>query len=171
MNRILVLSPHPDDEAIGCGGTLLEHAEQGDVVKVVYLTSGEKGGHGRTEVETKRLREQEAREAARILGVRHLEFWRAPDGAVRATDGLVRRLQAELRAFSPDNIYVTHERETHPDHRGAARLVRKSVSALNGQRPVVFMFELWTPIQRLDKIVDISSHLENKLRAVRAYRS
>jgi LmbE family N-acetylglucosaminyl deacetylase len=122
-------------------------------------------------VETKRLREQEAREAARILGVRHLEFWRAPDGAVRATDGLVRRLQAELRAFSPDNIYVTHERETHPDHRGAARLVRKSVSALNGQRPVVFMFELWTPIQRLDKIVDISSHLENKLRAVRAYRS
>ena len=46
MNRIMVISPHPDDESIGCGGTISKHVAEGDVVQVELLTSGEKGGHG-----------------------------------------------------------------------------------------------------------------------------
>jgi len=52
MNRVLVLSPHPDDESIGCGGTLNKHVESGDDIFVLFLTSGEKGGHCVSEVET-----------------------------------------------------------------------------------------------------------------------
>ena len=84
MSRILVLSPHPDDESIGCGGTLRRHVLGRDQVKVVFLTSGERGGHGRPPEETRQVREAEARAAGRILGVRRLEFWQQPDGAVRA---------------------------------------------------------------------------------------
>lgn len=171
MNRILVLSPHPDDESIGCGGTLLRHVKRGDQVHLVVLTSGEKGGHGRSEAETIRVREQEAQTAARILGVRHLEFWHERDGAVRATRPAVERLCAKLKAIRPDTVYVTHDREMHPDHRGAVRLLRQAMRRIGGIPPDVLMYEVWTPTQRLDEIVDISPFIDRKLRAIRAYRS
>jgi len=171
MSRILVLSPHPDDESIGCGGTLRGRVEDGDTVRVVFLTSGEKGGHGRSEAETMRRREQEARAAAAILGLSQLEFWREPDGGLRATAGAVRKLRGLLKTFRPDTVYVPHDREMHPDHRGAARLLRAALAGSRGPRPDVLMFEVWAPLQRLDEIIDISRHMETKLRAVRAYGS
>ena len=177
MSRILVLAPHPDDEAIGCGGALLKHAKARDEVHVVFLTSGEKGGHGRSEAETIRVREREARSAAKILGVRHLEFWREADGNIRATRAAVGKLRAKLKAFRPDVIYITHDKEMHPDHRGAVRLLESSLKAVRRERhakawtPTVLGYEVWTPIQKLDEIVDISPFMQKKLRAVRAYRS
>ena len=177
MKRILVLSPHPDDESIGCGGTLLRHTKQGDAVHVVFLTSGEKGGHGRSEAATIRVREQEARNATRILGAQRAEFWREPDGALRATCAAVDRLRQKLIEFRPDTIYVTHDREMHPDHRGAVRLLESSLQAVSRRghakawTPTVLGYEVWTPIQQLDEIVDISAFMQKKLRAVRAYRS
>ena len=173
MKRILVLAPHPDDEAIGCGGTILRHAVAGDAVRVVFLSSGEKGGHGLSEIETIRVREREARAAARILGVKAVEFWREPDGALSARAGAVNRLRAALRRWKPDKVYVTHDQEMHPDHRASARLARLAMRGLGARqkRPDVLMYEVWTPLQQLDEIVDISPFLRKKLAAVRAYRS
>jgi N-acetylglucosamine malate deacetylase 1 len=171
MSRVLVLAPHPDDEAIGCGGAVLDHAGRGDEVQIVFLTSGEKGGHGRAEAETIRVREAEARAAGRVLGIRAIEFWRLPDGAVRATDDAVERLRRKINRFRPARIYVTHEREMHPDHRAAARLLRRALKGVTGKRPDVLGYEVWTPIQKISEIVDISACLETKLRAVKTYRS
>jgi LmbE family N-acetylglucosaminyl deacetylase len=170
MSRVLVISPHPDDEAIGCGGTLRHHVVHGDTVHVVFLTSGEKGGHGRSPEETRRTREKEARKAAEILELAQMEFWGAPDGALQATVELVRRLRRTLSAFRPTHLYVTHDREMHPDHRASVRLVRK---ALEGTKagPSVLLYEVWTPLQQIDEIVDITPYIKTKLRAIRAYRS
>ena len=99
MSRVLVISPHPDDEAIGCGGVLCEHVAHEDDVWVVFLTSGEKGGHGRSEEETARLREEEAQAAAAIMGYERLEFWRLPDGALQATGAVVERLRKTVTAW------------------------------------------------------------------------
>jgi LmbE family N-acetylglucosaminyl deacetylase len=171
MTRILVLAPHPDDEAIGCGGVLLQHAEQGDTVQIIFLTSGEKGMRGISEDETIRIRENEAHRATKILGVRQAEFWRLPDGALQPTPVSVERMRHKLEAFQPDIIYVTHEREMHPDHRGAVRILRRAIRDLIGFHPDILGFEVWTPIQRLDEIRDITPFMETKIRAVRAYRS
>ena len=171
MSRVLVLSPHPDDETFGCGGTLRRQVEQGDTVRVVFLTSGEKGGHGRSEAETIVLREEEARLAADILGLSQLEFWHEPDGALRVTAAAVKRMRAVLQTFRPDTIYVPHGREMHPDHRAASRLLRAALAGARGQRPDVLQFEIWTPLQRLDEIIDVSEQMERKVRAMRAYRS
>jgi LmbE family N-acetylglucosaminyl deacetylase len=172
MSRVLVVTPHPDDEAIGCGGTLCAHAEAGDTVRIVYLTSGEQGGHGLSAAETARRRETEAGEAARLLGAGPPEFWRCPDGALRVTRALVARLRGLIIDWRPEMIYVPHEREMHPDHRAAARLVRRALRELPADVPIpaVRLFEVWTPLQSMDEIVDISVHIDAKLRAIRAYK-
>src|SRR5260221_1428649 len=130
MSRVLVISPHPDDESIGCGGTLRKHAVERDEVRVVFLTSGEGGGHGRQADETVRVREQEARSAAAILGISIPTFWRGPDGALSVTHELVNRLHSDLVEWRPEVVYVTHPREMHRDHRAAAHPVRRAVSEL-----------------------------------------
>ncbi len=172
MSRILVLSPHPDDEAIGCGGTLRKHIIDGDKVQVIFLTSGERGGHGMSEEETKRVREREAKDAAAILGYESFEFWRIPNGKLRVTKSTVERLQVKLKDWRPDFIYVTHDKEMHPEHRAAAGIVHKALSnefALE-DKPVVYMYEVWTPMQNMDHIVDISSYVDVKRNAIQAHK-
>ncbi|MBM3499910.1 MAG: PIG-L family deacetylase [Armatimonadetes bacterium] len=171
MSRVLVVTPHPDDEAIGCGGALCAHSEAGDTIRLVYLTSGEQGGHGLPPGETARRRETEAGEAARLLGAELTEFWRQPDGALRATRRLVARLRDLVADWRPGLIYATHDGEMHPDHRAAARLVRRALRELPAAvpTPAVRLFEVWTPLQHMDEIVDTSAHIERKLAAIRAY--
>ena len=173
MSRVLVISPHPDDESIGCGGTLRRHVIDGDVVHVIFLTSGEKGGHGFSIDETRRIREEEAAVAAAILGITMFEFWRQPDGKLCATPQMVEKLRMTIREWNPDILYVTHDGEMHPDHRAAAQMVR---SALKGSHspevlPIVRMYEVWTPLQKMDEIIDISPYIETKSAAIQAHRS
>jgi LmbE family N-acetylglucosaminyl deacetylase len=172
MSRILVVSPHPDDEAIGCGGTLRKRVMAGDEVTAVFLTSGEKGGHGRPPDETARIREQEAGVAARILGLARIEFWRQPDGAFRVTRPLRSRFVDSLKKYRPKIVFVPHADEMHPDHRAAVRLVRVAMRELPAaRRPEVLMFEVWTPLQQMDVVEDISLHINTKIEAIRAYAS
>lgn len=173
MSRILVISPHPDDEAIGCGGTLRSHVIQGDEIHVIFLTSGEKGGHGKPEDETAKKREREATEAASILGFDFFEFWRIPDGRCRANLKVVKRVQSKIKDWMPKIIYVTHSREMLPDHRAAARIVRGALFGADffSVKPIIRMFEVWTPIQQIDDIVDITPFIDIKIAAIRAYKS
>ena len=127
MKKILVISPHPDDEAIGCGGTLSKHIADGDTVEVIFLTSGEKGGHGRPESETAVLREMEAQKAAEILKLSKIDFWRQSDGLFKATSGNIEKLKTKIIKFTPDYIYAPHENEQHPDHHQAALLAQKAI--------------------------------------------
>jgi hypothetical protein len=78
-----------------------------------------------------------------------------------------------LEEWQPNILYVTHEREWHPDHRAAARLVR---TALVGRRsahppPLILTFEVWTPLERFERLVDISQYANVKQAAIQAYRS
>jgi LmbE family N-acetylglucosaminyl deacetylase len=168
MTRVLVLGAHPDDEATGCGGAVRRHTVAGDLVHAVFLTSGEAGGHGIEDPGA--VREREALEAAGILGIAEVEFWRFPDGRLRASAAAIERLVAKLRAFRPRLVYAPHPREDHPDHRATYRLLRRAL-AVARSRPRVLGFEIWTPIEPIEEIVDISEHIEAKLAAIRAYRS
>src|SRR6187551_737169 len=131
MNRITIISPHPDDESIGCGGTIQKHVAEGDVVQVELLTSGERGGHDLSETEVARIREEEGLAAAAILGIAHVELYREPDGDLRANRALVDRLSKRINDWKPDIIYAPHSAEQHPDHRVALQLLRRSLRALD----------------------------------------
>ena len=172
MNRIMIISPHPDDESIGCGGTIQKHVAEGDVVQVEMLTSGERGGHDWSETEIARIREEESLAAAAILGIGHVEFYREPDGDLRANRALVDRLSKRISDWKPNIIYAPHSAEQHPDHRVALQLLQRSLRAIDFiEPPRLLVYEVWTPLQQLDEIVDITPYIETKLRAVAAYQS
>jgi len=168
MTSVLVVCAHPDDEAVGCGGALRRHVLAGDRVSAVFLTSGEAGGHGLERAgET---REREARVAADVLGIGELAFWREPDAGLRARAALIERLARVIADARASLVYAPPARDDHPDHRSAARIARQAASAAR-RRVQLWHYEIWTPVSHIDHVVDISEVLEDKLRAIRAYRS
>ncbi len=171
MKKILVISPHPDDEAIGCGGTLLNHHNNGDSIHIIFLTSGEKSKiPQKSEEEVAIIREDEAKDATKILGAEKVEFWRYPDGSLTMDASIILRLKDIIENTKPDIVYVTSDKESHPDHREAAKIVKESVSQ-SKIKPEVWMFEVWTTIQKIDLVSDISKFIEIKAEAIRAYKS
>jgi LmbE family N-acetylglucosaminyl deacetylase len=170
--NVLVLAPHPDDESIGCGGALCRHAAAGDRTVAAFLTSGELGLQALAREEAWRIREAEARAAARHLGLARLDFFRLPDWAVgehlKAGAQLLRPLlQREL----PKLIYVPHPCDWHPDHRAALPLLRMALRGVRLRALEVRAYEVWTPLGEYDHIEDITQVMPRKLRALRAHRS
>ena len=170
--NILVIAPHPDDEAIGCGGTLCNHAVRGDRIAVVFLTSGELGLKEIPRDRAWNIREAEAAKSQKILGITALHFLRLPDWYVgkqiRTAAKLLRQI---LKQEKPGMIYLTHPAEWHPDHKAALPIVRAAFRGSGLPVPAVRAYEVWTPISEPHHIEDITGMLARKLRAVRAHRS
>ena len=170
--NVLVIAPHPDDETIGCGGTLCLHQQRGDRVTVVFLTSGELGLKQLPREKAWTVRENEAKAAAKILGLARVEFLRQPDWMLG--DHLktaARALRTVLLEEQPQIIYVPHEDEWHPDHQVALPILRRALKKWRGISPEVRAYEIWTPLTAHDYVEDISRVMPRKFKALRAHRS
>lgn len=170
--NILVIAPHPDDESIGCGGTLCLHADAGDRVAVVFLTSGELGLKHLPREEAWKVREREARRAAKIIGIAELSFlhlpdWMVSDHFVEGSDALRPILQRE----SPGLIYLPHPADAHPDHQASWPLLKQALNDSETPRPKLRTYEVWTPMSNTEEVQDITSVMPRKLKAIRAHRS
>ena len=170
--NILVIAPHPDDESIGCGGTLCRHTARGDRVAAVFLTSGELGLEHLPRDEAWRVREGEAEAAAEVLGLADLTFLRCPDWTVGdGVDEVAALLRPVLAREAPHSIYLPHDREWHPDHRAALGVVQAACRDSEIPAPDLLTYEVWTPLSEYDQVNDITPVMARKLRAVRCYRS
>jgi N-acetylglucosamine malate deacetylase 1 len=171
---VLVVAPHPDDESIGCGGTVCLHRRRGDRVRVAFLTSGERGIDGVPPEAARSIREAEAAEALDVLGVDRMDFLRLPDlGLAEAAEPAARSLGEVLRADPPGLIYLPHAEEAHPDHEAALPIVRAALARAfpGGPLPELRAYEVWTPMAAYGWPEDVSAFMARKLRAVRCYRS
>lgn len=170
--NILVIAPHPDDEAIGCGGTLCNHAVRGDRIAAVFLTSGELGLKQMSRDQAWNIREIEAAKSQKILGIAALHFLRLPDWNVSKQ---IRKAASFLRPIlkleKPGMIYLPHPAEWHPDHKAALPVVRAAFRGSGLPVPNVRAYEVWTPITEPHHIENITGMMVRKLRAVRAHRS
>jgi bacillithiol biosynthesis deacetylase BshB1 len=176
---LVAFSPHPDDAELFCGGTLALTAGQGRRAGIVDLTAGESGSYG--DVPT---RSAEAAAAAEVLGLAHRESLGLPDGRLADTDAQRASVVAAIRRLRPRVLILPFVRGRHPDHSGAAALVRAS-AFLAGVRnyapgdhephkPEKILYA--TAFRDYDAprptfVVDISSVFERKMRAVACYRS
>jgi LmbE family N-acetylglucosaminyl deacetylase len=170
--NVLVIAPHPDDEAIGCGGSICLHAERGDRVVVVFLSSGELGLKKLACAQAWKVREQEAETAAEALGVAAMSFLRRPDWYVGAdVEEAAIALAPVLRRERPNRIYLPHVQEWHPDHRASLPVVRRALQSSDLPTPTLLTYEVWTPLEYYDHGEDITRVMRRKLKAVRCYRS
>ena len=126
---LLVFGPHPDDIESWCAGTLARAIDAGATVRLVLVTSGDKGSNDRTAnpAEVAAQREREAQDAAQVLGIEEVTFLRYPDGEVEDVPALRRELVARIRAARPEIVF-THDPEqpyppylSHRDHRIVGR--------------------------------------------------
>jgi N-acetylglucosamine malate deacetylase 1 len=170
--NVLVIAPHPDDESIGCGGTICLHVQRGDRVTAVFLTSGELGLKKLPREEAWRIRETEARRAGKILGLAQLHFLRQPDWMVgEYIAAAATALRPILQQEAPALIYLPHPLEWHPDHKAALKIVRRVLRGSKPPPPKLLGYEVWTPLGEFDEVMDISPVMPLKLRALRAHRS
>lgn len=198
--RVLVIMAHPDDMEISCGGTVARWIDQGWHVWLVVVTEGGSGGPDDAQdvspAARRRISEQrkeEQREAARILGLRGVEFLDYLDGCVEPTLEFRRDLVRVIRRYRPHIVVIPspdrnwtpayHVGRYHPDHLavGQAALAALYPAAGNawdfpelleeGLQPHQVQ-EVWVvnaPI--VNHAVDISTTLERKLAALRAHQS
>lgn len=183
---IFIFAPHPDDETLGCGGTIIKKLAQGYIVKVVILTDG---SHSHSSVhdiwtdptpqQLAEMREKEARAAIRVLGVpeENLTFFRFEDGLlsqlIQPAVEKITKILLEERDIS--EVYVTHAEDEHADHKAANAILQKSLAELGENTIEVFYYVIWGKQGQREfgrKVeIDISGVLDQKIDAIQQYRS
>lgn len=182
--NILVVSPHHDDEVIGCGGTIFKHYKKGDKVWVVYITAGWSGlPEIKLKQEAIKIREKEAQNACKILGVQKAIFLREADRNIYNKKAeVIEKLIKVIRDIKPNLIYAPHPREKDVEHKivyeavkEAAWLSKSPYLPKLGQSTKsiqkIYLYELWTPLEDFFEREDITSVIDIKIKALLAYKS
>ena len=160
--RILVIAPHPDDEIIGPGGTLVRAIRAGATVHVVYLTNAT-GQEGLD-------READATAVANSLGY-SIQFLGYEADALPATEETAGVLAAAINRFRPDNVFVSFFADDHVDHRKASELL--FIAARAGVLPGPF--EIWAyqvySVVPANVLIDITDVKDAKADAIRMWKN
>jgi LmbE family N-acetylglucosaminyl deacetylase len=125
IERVLVVTAHPDDSEFGAGGTVAKLAKDGREITYVIVTNGNKGSGDRsmTPERLAAIRAEEQRNAARTLGVERVEFLGFPDCEVEDTREVRREVTRQIRRWRPDLLICQSPNRTynlgasHRDHR------------------------------------------------------
>jgi len=181
---VLVVAAHPDDELLGCAGTLARHVAAKDDVHILIMGEGATSRADAPMSLVSELREH-AVQAAKIIGTQPPRFAGLPDNRLDEFPLLqiTQRVEAEVAAVQPSVMYTHHGGDLNKDHRVLHQAV---VTACRPQMssPVRAIYAYETPSStewsstaidgegfRPTRFVDISRHLEQKLRALACYRS
>jgi bacillithiol biosynthesis deacetylase BshB1 len=174
----LVVAPHPDDAELGAGGAILLLRAQGFRVGVLDLTSGEPTPHGSPEI---RRRETEA--ATAILGLDWRGNLNLPNRSLVADLESRHLLAAVLRQVRPRFLLAPYWEDAHPDHVAASALVdaarfwaKLTKTDLPGEphypQRIFYYFSVHLRLHpRPSFVLDITPHVEDKMRAIACYDS
>jgi LmbE family N-acetylglucosaminyl deacetylase len=169
---ILCIGAHPDDPESGCGGALARYAAAGHVVKILYLTRGERGIDGKSLDEAAHIRTLEAEAACVVLGANPLFFGQV-DGAAEVTHEAVAAMTKLVAAEKPDVVFTHWPVDTHLDHQVTSVLAMRACMSLRAT--VLYFFEVnagsQTSAFQPNTYVDITTVLEKKKAALLAHPS
>ena len=193
IERVLVVTAHPDDLDFGAGGTIPQWTDKGIEVFYCICTNGDQGGEDPSipRDQMPKIRQAEQREAGKILGASHIEFLNYRDGWLEPTIELRKKIVREIRKVRPQRMLIqSPERNwdrlfgSHPDHMAAGEA---AIQAVYPDSRNAFAFEdllkeeglepwrvreVWVMSHNSpDHYVDITSTFDRKIKALHAHVS
>lgn len=193
-SRLMLIAPHPDDEALACSIILQRAVGAGATIHVVYATDGDDNPWPQRVLERKwrinradrkrwgKLRRSEALAALRILGVdaRDAEFFALPDQGLTnllRTDcrSTIERFAEIIRSWSPTHLLVPSISDTHPDHSGLAVILRLALAEIFEPRMSVSSYAVHGKsgafFGRAEPLLQTQTETEKKLEAILCHKS
>lgn len=178
--EVLAFGVHPDDVELSCAGVLLVEQKNGKKTGIIDLTQGELGTRG-----TAATRKTEAAAAAKILGVDVRENLEMADGFLQNDEAHQKRIITAIRTYQPEIILCNAPEDRHPDHGKSSKLVAdaaflsglmKIETKLNGSlqqawRPKYVFRYIQDRFLQPDFVVDITEVFEQKIEAIKAYKT
>lgn len=171
--HVLVLAPHPDDELIGCGGTLARLRAAGARITVVHATDGSEAAslwHA-TGPERATVRLEEAERVAEAMGFEPLVLWREDNASFREREERVRELRERIQTLRPALILVPFVTDVHPDHRTLSRMLARAIrAAAVPEDGRVLSYQVWSKVPA-NLYCDVTGEMERLERTLLLYET
>jgi LmbE family N-acetylglucosaminyl deacetylase len=192
LNRIVVFAPHPDDDILCCGGTIIEKLKKGFDVSIIYLTDGRNALYNLgvytnpSPIELKEIRRKEAIKGANLLGVKteNLYFLDVEDTKLNYDPNLINIIRDLLNSIKPQEIYLPSTEDATSDHKNANLIVMSTLKMIKLETKL-YLYIIFPKYARLDysfkllhRIFDkryiennISDHLSQKYFSLLQHKS
>lgn len=187
--RVIVFSPHPDDDVLGCGGILAKHVINGDTVKTVYMTDG-RHCYFRTTFLDKlisiirrdgvpspeeliEIRKGEAIAASRELGIpkENLVFLGYEDGSLsNNVETATKRVTEILQSANPHLIYLPHKDENNVDHKATYNILENALGSYSS-KVHLRQYQVWSSLHEPNITFDLKDVIHIKRKAVYKHKS
>jgi bacillithiol biosynthesis deacetylase BshB1 len=179
--RVLAIGAHPDDIELLCGGTMAKYTKNGHIVIIASMTNGDKGHPKIPPKELARIRLEEARRSAEVLGADHM--WAGfRDAEVFHNRASIMKVVEVIRKAKPDVVFTMSPHDYHGDHINTSTIVAEAVfdagvplvktkSPAHTAKRVYHCETLFGIGFEPDLWVDISEMMKLKVRALQEHKS
>jgi N-acetylglucosamine malate deacetylase 1 len=179
---VLIFAAHPDDDVLGCGGTIAKFVKLGFKIHVVFLSDGESSREGVLNIDNLiKKRKQNAKTALKILGCTSIDFLDFPDNRLDSIDllNVVKRVEYFIDIYKPSTVLTHYFYDLNIDHQVTHRAVLTACRP-EPNCPVkeLLFFEIpsstewnFSNVFMPNYYVDISKTLSLKKKALKIYKN
>jgi N-acetylglucosamine malate deacetylase 1 len=166
---LLVLTPHADDETLGCGGLLLKAVQKNKRIKVILYSDNSESINGQDKNDIIDARSSEFKKAMKTLGIQdYVELKTAPKDFINSQSLITATLEI-VSGFSPSVILLPSFIDNHEEHKTLNKILLNALLKYNIETEIM-MFEVWTAFTP-NTILDISDIINKKIETISCYKS
>lgn len=180
-NKVIIITPHPDDETLGCGGSILKHIQNGDQVSWVIVTQMNQKFYSLEKINTRNKEIKKVNENYCFTKVFQLPFCAAKLGEIEKEE-LINGISHVFSEVNPNIIYVPYRNDIHSDHKivfDAAMVCTKWFRYPSVQKVLVYETLSETDFSmnpdstgfRPNVFVNIEEYIEQKIEIMKIYES
>jgi len=175
----IIVAPHPDDETLGCGGTIAALCKSKIPVHFIFVSDGTMSHPNSKKfpsLKLRKLRELEAKNAVRKLGgdTGQIEFLRLKDSLVPNPEDIdfaptVKKLVAQLNQIRPESVFVPWQKDPHRDHQATWKIMHEVFNRIE-QVPRILEYPVWfwergdsADLQYIDHMAKLIVNIEDTL--------